>query len=66
MLYNKVTTGFVVQTFDDWGNCLRQEFVANDRCVFEIQDDNKVLPITSEQMPFGGNEYFPFDMVQPQ
>ncbi len=43
MNYNKMTIGFVIQTFNDEGECLSQEF-----------------------MPFGGDEYFPFDMVQPE
>lgn len=63
MLYNKVTIGFVVQTFDDWGNCLKQEFIAGDDVQYELEDGTE---INSENMPFGGNEYFPFEMVQPE
>jgi hypothetical protein len=63
MLYNKVTIGFVVQTFNDEGECLSQEFMASDETTYELEDGTA---INQEDMPFGGNEYFSFDMVQPE
>jgi len=63
MLYNKITVGFVVQTFNDEGTCLKQEFVASDETTYELEDGNEINQVN---MPFGGNEYFPFDMVQPE
>jgi len=52
----KITTGFVIQTFNDDNKCTEQEFVAGDQVDFEDENGN---PIDS------WNEYQPFDMVQP-
>ena len=60
--FNKTTYGFVVQTFNNAGECIRQEFICGD----EIDYDNGGDPINSMDMPLGGNEYFPFSMVQPE
>lgn len=66
-MFNKITHGYVVQRFNDQGECLGQEFVAD--CNFdefeEENDDGNCVIIDPESMPFGGNEYFPFNMVQP-
>ena len=63
MLYKKITHGFVVQTFNDAGQCVKQEFfVSDENDEFETEDGDE---INKDHMPFGGNEYFPFDMIQP-
>lgn len=63
MLYNKITPGFVIQVFNDQGQCLSQEFVAKDEVEFETEDG---CPINRRNMPFGGEEYFPYEMKQPE
>jgi len=59
MRYSKITTGFVVQTFDDDGNPESQEFVAGDQCDYENEFGE---PIDSPE----NENYLPYDMVQPQ
>ena len=56
MVYNKVTNGFVIQTFDDDGKLLAQEFIAEDSCSWE-NDYGEPLP--EEDAP---NFYHPFEM----
>jgi hypothetical protein len=56
MLVKKITTGFVVQTFDTitekW---VSQEFVAGDECDYENdKGDYAVI-----------DQYLPFNMIQP-
>ena len=65
MLVNKVTTGFVIQTFDlDTSRCTMQQFVAGDSCDIEtlgglnVEENDKIM-LTA------GNLYYPYDMVQP-
>ncbi len=58
MFYDKITTGFVVQTFDDKGNLHHQEFVAGDDVVWEKEGQ----PIDANQLPLKGKEYHPLDM----
>lgn len=59
MLVKKITTGFVVQTFDtETKKWVSQEFVAGDECVYEDADGN---PADSFE-PAG---YLPYDMRQP-
>jgi hypothetical protein len=57
MLIKKITTGFVVQTFDtktdQW---VKQEFIAGDS-EFEGPSGNAIDPIN--------DIYLPFDMKQP-
>lgn len=67
MTYNKITCGYVVQEFNDQGTCLRQYFKAdNGEVIFDAVDENGFsVEINMADMPFGGNEYFEFDMVQP-
>ena len=61
----KITAGFVIQEFNDKGDCVRQEFVAGDDVSFE---DNNGNPIDWEEDHYEILEkaYHPFDMVQPQ
>ena len=62
MLFHKITVGFVVQAFNDAGECISQEFIAGDTCEYETNDGD---PINMDDMPLAGNEYHPFDMIQP-
>ncbi len=61
MTYNKITNGFVIQEFNDAGECIGQEFVAGD-VEYEFDD----TPINVMDMPLAGREYQAFDMVQPE
>ena len=65
MTYNKITYGYVVQEFNYQGTCLKQYFVADTGTEYEMNDEYTTVEINMADMPFGGNEYFSFDMVQP-
>jgi hypothetical protein len=58
-MYKKITTGFVVQDFDEDGKCFGAEFVAEDASQVEWEDElgNSIPPIE--------HEYCPFEMVSP-
>ena len=57
MIVQKVTTGFVVQTFDTkTGKFVCQTFVAGDPVYYEDTKGNSVDSF---------EEYLPFEMVQP-
>ncbi len=53
---NKITVGFVIQTFNNNNQCIEQEFVAGDTVDYEDVNGNTIEP---------WDEYQPFDMVQP-
>jgi hypothetical protein len=55
----KITTGFVVQEYNDDGICTGQEFVAGDQVDWEDDDGNSI------DCP-GNDTYQPFEMVQPE
>lgn len=58
MKYKKITVGFVVQTFDETGQPVSQEFVAGDQVDYET--------LTGEPIDAPANEvYLPFEMAQP-
>lgn len=57
MRYNKITVGFVIQTYED-GICVEQEFFAGDQVDYENRHGDPIVPPANEQ-------YFPFDMTQP-
>ena len=57
MLFKKITEGCAIQTFNDVGEFLCQEFVAGDSVAYVTKDGD---PINSADMPLGGNEYHPF------
>lgn len=65
MLINKITTGFVIQTFDtEQKKFVSQNFTAGSECDYEDQTGNAV---ESELLEVEGDEvYLPFDMVQPK
>lgn len=64
MKINKITTGFVIQTFDtELKRFVEQKFVAGDECDYETESGE---PVESELLEVNGEEvYLPFDMVQP-
>ena len=72
MMINKITPGFVCQTFNtETGKYVSQEFVAGAEVEYESESHS--LPNNAElaNMGFGpeapnGEPYLPFDMVQPQ
>ena len=60
MLIKKITTGFVVQTYDtEKQSFLSQEFVAGDQVDHEDSAGN---PVDENLIP----KYLPFDMQQPE
>jgi hypothetical protein len=71
MLINKITTGFVIQTFDtEKRQYISQNFVAGDQVDYESTDGQ--TPIEDgfmESVNFGPDAekepYLPFDMLQP-
>ena len=61
--YNKITTGFVIQTYDtqeDKSVCVEQHFVAGHQVDYEDLDCNPIKVDTTKEV------YQPFEMVQPQ
>ena len=65
MLIQKVTTGFVIQTFDtEKGKFVSQNFIASDEVEYEKEDGE---PVSFELFMVNSEEaYLPFDMVQPE
>jgi hypothetical protein len=61
MNFNKISHGYVVQTFNDAGEFISQKFVAGGEVEFETEDGD---PINIQNMPLAGREYHPFDMTQ--
>jgi len=60
-MINKITTGFVIQTFDENNVPVAQEFVAGDQVDWENEygeplDDDKLANLP----------YLPFEMKQPE
>jgi len=58
-MVNKITTGFVIQEFDDNGKCIHQEFVAGDQVDYENDLGEKV------EVGYDTDLFHPFEMVQP-
>jgi hypothetical protein len=64
MIVKKITTGFVIQSFDTKTNkFVSQEFITSDQCDYEDEKGNLLnnLDFTEEIE----NAYLPFNMVQP-
>ena len=59
MEYNKITVGFVVQSYRD-GECIDQEFIASD----EVSRED---PVSGEsiEVDVKAERYQPMDLVQP-
>ncbi len=72
--YNKITTGWVTQTFNEYGKCISQEFTAGDIVeyeLYELVEENAgpeyfMTSIQMEDMPLQGDEYYYYDMMQPE
>jgi len=64
LLINKITDGWVTQTFDtEQKKFIRQEFFAGDHVDYE---DTQGSAVNSNLLIVDGDElYLPFDMVQP-
>lgn len=62
MEIRKITTGFVVQSFDQTGKFLGQEFVCGDDCAYEDENGETLIPDDDE---FEEPGYEPYEMVQP-
>jgi hypothetical protein len=64
MKVNKITVGFVVQTFDgETGKFVSQEFVGGDDVTYE---NNFGEPVDPGDLPYEGPEpQMPLEMVQP-
>jgi hypothetical protein len=59
----KITTGFVVQDFDeDTGKCIEQSFIAGDQVEWEDNSGDTGGAIDAPS----NAEYFPFEMIQPK
>ena len=67
MVIKKITTGFVVQTFDtDIGKFISQEFIAGDECSYENSYPTDGETVDSNLLEVDGKEaYLPFEMTQP-
>lgn len=64
MIVNKITSGFVTQSFDtETKKWVSQEFTAGDECQYEDQQGNAVAPALLEVD--GKEAYLPFEMVDP-
>ena len=61
MAYNKITVGYVVQTYNDDTQCMSQEFIASDDVTYETLQGEKIEvagPVI--------DQYCPMVMVQPE
>ena len=67
MKINKITTGYVIQTFNtETQKYEGQNFIAGDQVDYEDEDGNPVDPVDAGMQKENGEEpYLPFDMVQP-
>ena len=63
---HKITTGFVIQVFDGKsGKCTSQEFVAASEVQYETPEGG-LIPDELEFEFIDKEQYFPFEMVQPE
>ena len=67
MIYIKMTRGFVAQHYDnETGDCVQQEFVADEDAVPTRQDENGDPIPEADVMELANTEKeCPMDMVQP-
>jgi hypothetical protein len=63
MLINKITAGYVMQTYDtETGKCEAQTFIAGDECEYEIVETGSNFDIDDSETEL---EYQPYEMIQP-
>lgn len=65
MNFVKITPGYVKQTFNDIGECIKQEFIVIDHGGVEYETEEGD-PINQDDMPLAGREYQEFSMIQPK
>lgn len=63
-MIKKITNGFVIQDYDDHGNCTSQTFIAGDTVDYE-DENGEDLSIDEQDIAVNKENYQPFDMVQP-
>lgn len=67
MIIKKITTGFVIQSYDtEKKKYIHQEFIAGDEVDYEDEEGNIVCPTTMLGEGEEFEPYLPFDMVQPE
>lgn len=70
MQIKKITTGFVIQTFDtELGRYISQEFIASDVAEYETEGGEiiKEADLAVHNFgPLGEEPYLPFEMEQPK
>ena len=65
MKINKITTGFVIQTYDtELKQWTGQEFVAGDQTEYEVADIGEIID-PDDARPESSKPYLPFQMQQP-
>ena len=63
MLINKITNGYVIQTYNtETGKCEGQDFIAGDECEYETTDGDPFDVDDCETEL----EYQPYEMEQPK
>ncbi len=63
MLINKITTGYVIQTYNtETGKCEAQEFIAGDECEYEFSETGRHFDVNASETEL---EYQPYNMEQP-
>jgi len=63
MLINKITTGYVIQTYNtETGRCEAQDFIAGDECEYEFSETGQPFDVDSLETEL---EYQPYNMEQP-
>lgn len=67
MLINKITAGFVIQTYDtDAQNWLNQEFIAGDQVDYELEDGTPInIQDFIDRVVDSKEPYLSFDMKKP-
>lgn len=66
MVINKITVGWVTQTFDtDKQEWISQEFLAGDQVDYETEDGDPINYTDFENRIIGNEPYLPFEMKQP-
>ena len=64
-MIRKITDGYVIQTYDENGKPVSQEFIAGKTCEWE-KDEGDKSPFIESPETATKFVHFPFYMVQPQ
>lgn len=66
MIINKITTGFVIQSFDtNTQKFTEQRFVAGDEVIWEKENGDSLNENEVHWKKEVDEPYLPFDMIQP-